>query len=89
MKINWRIRMRNPVFWGQMILAVMVPVMSYMGLTVQELTTYQKLSEVIQAAISNPYVLGLTAVSVFNALQDPTTRGLSDSANAMTYEKPR
>jgi len=27
-------------------------------------------------------------VSVWNAINDPTTKGLADSARAMTYDKP-
>ena len=43
--------------------------------------------DLIVNAISNPYVLSLIAVSVWNALNDPTTEGiLNDSDAAMTYE---
>ena len=40
-------------------------------------------------ALKNPYVIGLILVSVWNALNDPTTEGLSDSDLAMTYKKPK
>lgn len=43
--------------------------------------------DLIVNAISNPYVLSLIAVSVWNALNDTTTEGiLNDSDAAMTYE---
>lgn len=38
--------------------------------------------------MSNPYVLCLATVSVWNALQDPTTPGLSDSTRALGYTTP-
>ena len=37
--INWKIRFKNPVFYMQLILAVLTPVLAYMGLTVKDLTT--------------------------------------------------
>ena len=42
--------------------------------------------DLIVNAISNPYVLSLIAVSVWNALNDSTTEGiLNDSDVAMTF----
>lgn len=86
--MNLKIRFKNPVFWVQIILAILTPILAYQGLTQSDITTWAALGNLLLAAISNPYVLGLVAVSVWNALNDPTTTGLSDSANAMTYTKP-
>ena len=49
------------------------------------MTTWAKLFKTILAAISNPYVVASIAVSVFNAVIDPTTAGLCDSRQALTY----
>lgn len=46
---------------------------------------YQKYVE----PVSNPYVLSLVAVSVWNTLNDPTTKGLGDSARAKSYTAPQ
>lgn len=89
MKINWKIRVKNPYFWIQIGIAILMPILAYMGLSVEDLTSWAKLGEILLSAISNPYVIGLVAVSVFNAIQDPTTKGLSDSENAMTYTEPK
>lgn len=89
MNINWKVRLHNPVFIWQIILAVLVPIVSYAGLTMQDLTTWTKLGEVLIMAISNPYVLALVVLSVYNAITDPTTKGLSDSYQARTYAKPK
>ncbi len=86
--INWRVRLRNPVFIAQLILAILTPILAYAGLTLQDLTSWEALANVLIGAIKNPYVLGLIAVSIWNALNDPTTKGVSDSERAMTYEKP-
>lgn len=86
--INWKIRFKNPVFYMQLILAVLTPVLAYMGLTVKDLTTWAAVGNVLLQAVSNPYVLALVLVSVWNAVNDPTTTGISDSANALTYDEP-
>lgn len=86
--INWKIRFKNPVFIAQLILSILTPILTYMGLTVQDMTSWTILGNTLLAAISNPYVLGLIIMSLWNALNDPTTTGISDSTNAMTYDSP-
>ena len=87
--MNLKVRFKNPVFIAQMVLAVLTPILAYAGLTVQDITTWKSLGDLILGALSNPYVLGLVAVSVWNALTDPTTAGLGDSRLAMTYDRPK
>ena len=86
--INWKVRFRNPVFYAQLSLAVLTPILAYMGLTMSDLTTWSAVGNVLLQAVSNPYVLVLVLVSVWNAVNDPTTSGISDSTNALTYDKP-
>ena len=83
--MNIKVRVKNLVFWVQILLSIL----AYAGLTTQDLTTWDKLGEVLIMALSNPYVLGLVALSVWNALNDPTTKGITDSKRAMEYEKPQ
>ena len=87
--MNINVRVKNPVFWVQILLSILTPILAYAGLTTQDLTTWSKLGEVLIMALSNPYVLGLVIVSVWNALNDPTTKGITDSKRAMEYEKPQ
>ena len=89
MKINWKVRIKNPMFVVQIILSILAPVLSYLGLKVSDLTTWEKLFDVLLIAISNPYVLSLIAISIYNALTDPTTKGFGDSEQALTYDKPK
>lgn len=89
MKINWKVRFKNPVFIGQLVLAVFVPILAYLGITLEDLTTWGKVGQVLFEAISNPYVLMLVIVSVYNSITDPTVAGLSDSKQALGYEKPK
>lgn len=87
--MNFLVRFKNPVFIAQLVLAIITPMLAYAGLTAQDLTTWGALGDLIVGAVSNPYVLVLVAVSVWNALTDPTTAGLGDSKQALTYEKPK
>lgn len=86
MKINWKVRFKNPLFVAQLGMSILVPILAYAGLTVQDLTTWKALGNLLLGAFSNPYVLGLVAISVYNAVLDPTTRGLNDSLNVLNRE---
>jgi phi LC3 family holin len=86
--INWKIRFKNPMFYAQLIIAVLTPILAYMGITAQDLTSWGALGGVLFEAIKNPYVLMLVVVSVYNAIIDPTSTGITDSANALTYSTP-
>ena len=87
--MNWKVRFKNPLFIAQMVLAVLTPILAYAGLTVKDLTTWKALGDLLIGALSNPYVLGLVVVSLFNAVTDPTTSGVKDSKQALTYTKPK
>lgn len=89
MKINWKARFKNPHFIAQLVLSIGAPILAYMGLTAHDLTSWGAVFNLVKEALSNPYVLGLVIVSVYNALLDPTVAGLSDSKRALTYDKPR
>ncbi len=89
MKINWLVRIKNPVFWAQIIIAIFLPILTQLGLSWEQITTWGALWDVIVQAIGNPVIVVAVIVSVWNAINDPTTSGLSDSANALTYTEPK
>lgn len=89
MKINWKIRIQNPIWWAQIAAAIFVPIMTYFGLKATDLTSFGIVFDTLGKAISNPYVLGLVVVNVWSTINDPTTSGLKDSKQAMTYIKPK
>ncbi|GIN71236.1 hypothetical protein J14TS2_17110 [Bacillus sp. J14TS2] len=89
MKLNWKVRFNNPVFIAQLVLAVLTPLLAYVGLSFEDLTTWGTLLELVVEAYSNPYLLGLIVISVFNTVTDPTVKGFSDSKQALRYLKPR
>lgn len=91
MNINWKVRFKNPTFWIGLIGAIGAPILAYLGLTAADLTTWESIGGVANAAITNPYLLGMVVLSVLSFLgivTDPTTKGLGDSARALGYDEP-
>lgn len=81
MKINWKVRLKNPVFWLTVIPALIALIYTVLGLlgvvpTISEDTLVNAVTAIISA---------LTTVGV---LIDPTTKGVGDSDRALTYEEP-
>lgn len=88
MNINWEVRFKNPVFWVQIATSIVLPILAYLGLKWEDMTTWGKLAEVFLSAVQNPVILVSIVVSVWNTINDPTTKGISDSSRALTYDKP-
>ncbi len=89
MKINWKVRVKNPLFWAEIGAAILLPILAYLGLSWEDMTSWEALGNVLLSAIQNPVLVVATAVSVWNAITDPTTKGVSDSEQALTYTKPK
>lgn len=82
-KLNWKIRSQNPMFYLQIILSFFIPVLGYLGLNWSDVTTWSSFFDVIMGALSNPYCLSIAAVSVFNAIVDSTSPGINDSKHVL------
>ena len=84
MKINWRVRIKNKNFWIAFIPALLLliqVVASVFGFTLDLGDLGNKLLAVVNAAFAVLSILGIVT--------DPTTKGISDSEQAMTYDKPK
>lgn len=90
-KINWKVRFnkKNVAFLARFAIAILMPVLAYQNLKLEDLTTFETLGKLFVSLFSNPYLIGLTFVNAFNLIPDPTTAGLGDSAQALTYETPK
>lgn len=88
MNINWKVRAKNPVFWMELAAAIMLPILTHMGLNWADMTTWAALGQTLLAAVSNPVIVVAILVAAWNALTDPTTAGLGDSQRALTYQQP-
>ena len=86
--MNLKVRVKNWSFWVSIAISVVAPILAYFGLTAADITTWSALGKVLLDAISNPYVVSLVLVSVYNTLIDPTTSGIKDSTRAMGYTVP-
>ena len=89
MKLNLKVRLKNPVFLFQLVLTAFAPILAYTGLSWEGLTTWQSMGDLIVQAYSNPFLCGLVVIALYNQLTDPTTPGHSDSSQAMKYNKPK
>ena len=88
MNINWRVRIKNPAFWVSIAIAIVTPILAYFGLTAQDMTSWGAIWDVVVQGVSNPYVILTVAVSVYNAIVDPTSTGVTDSSRALQYDAP-
>lgn len=84
MKINWIVRIKNKNFWISLIPALLLlaqVVASLFGANIDLGDVGNKLLAVVNAAFAVLSILGIVT--------DPTTKGVSDSEQAMTYNKPK
>lgn len=86
-QINWKVRVKNPTWWIQIIVAAALSVLTYYNLDPTAVTSWGQMFGIIKEAFMNPYVCLLMLVSIVNISIDPTTTGISDSSNAMLYDK--
>ena len=71
---------------------ILSPVLAYLGLGFEDLTTWDSVANVFQQFFTNPYLIGTVVMAVLSfigVLTDPTTKGVADSEQAMGYEKPK
>lgn len=82
--INWRVRIKNRNFWLAIIPALVLlaqTVGAVFGVTLELDALGDKLVALVNAVFCVLAILGI--------VNDPTTAGLGDSENALTYEFPK
>jgi uncharacterized membrane protein len=84
--INLDVRFSNPQYWFMMAIAIITPIVSYLGLNVSDITSWGVLIDMLGQAIMNPYLLVLVVVNVYNATVDGTTKGFKDSKMTLNGE---
>ena len=89
MKINWTVRIKNPVFWAQIFVSIMLPILTHLGINWEDITTWATLGGVLLSAVKSPVIVVAIIVGVFNTVNDPTTKGIGDSTQALTYTIPK
>lgn len=84
MKINWKVRAKSKAFWLAVIPAVLLliqAVAAVFGYTLDLGDLGNRLVDVV-----NTLFVVLTTIGV---VTDPTTAGISDSQQALTYTEPK
>ena len=84
MKINWKVRINNKLFWLTIVPAALLliqTVAAVFGFTLDLGELGNKLIDVVNAAFGLMAILGIVT--------DQTTAGLSDSTQALTYDTPK
>lgn len=81
MKINWKVRFKNPYFWIGLIAVILAAV----GVSPESLTSWNILAGQIMELLNNPFAIGCVIVAIIGYINDPTTATLSDSKQAMGY----
>nr|DAD63886.1 MAG TPA: holin [Caudoviricetes sp.] len=82
--INWKVRIRNRHFWFSLIPAILLLIQVIASVFNYSIDLGQlsgKLLEVVNAVFVILAILGIVT--------DPTTAGIGDSAQALTYERPK
>lgn len=82
--INWTVRIKNKTFWLALIPAALLLVQvvaAVFGYTLDLGELGDKLLAVVNALFGVLAILGIVA--------DPTTKGVGDSSQALTYDKPK
>lgn len=82
--INWKVRVKNKAFWVALIPAILLLVQvvaGVFGYTLDLGDLGNKLLEVVNALFAVLAILGIVT--------DPTTAGVSNSEQAMTYTEPK
>lgn len=84
MKINWSVRLKNKAFWLSIIPAVLLLAQQLCALFGVNLDV-SGISDQLIAIVGTVF----SALAIVGVVNDPTTHGISDSSQAMTYEEPK
>lgn len=84
MKINWKVRIKNKLFWVAIIPAVFLliqQVLALFGIAFDTTVLVEALLSIVGTVFSILAILGIVV--------DPTTNGVKDSEQALEYDKPK
>ena len=81
MKINLKVRFKNPVFWLTVIPAVVTLVYTILG-------AFDVVPSLSQDVVVNIVTTLISALTTVGVLIDPTTKGVGDSERALEYDVP-
>ncbi len=87
MKINWKSRIKNIVFWISTMSAVITPVLATYNIKPSMATSWSKFIDMLVTIFSNPVLLLTLVMTVLGIVTDTSTKGLSDHAKEGNDDK--
>jgi len=85
MKLNLAVRVKNPWFW----IGVVSTALTAIGVDPQTFTSWTAVWNGMLTLLGNPVQLVTFVLAVLGVFIDPTTAGIADSTQALTYIKPK
>jgi phi LC3 family holin len=82
MSINWKVRLRNKTFW-----VVFIP--AAVTLIYQACNLLGIVPKFEQQQVVNSVLTVVNGLALMGIIVDPTTKGVSDSEQALEYEEPK
>lgn len=84
MKINWTVRIKNKSFWLSLIPALLLLTQAGAAVFGYALD-FGDLGNKLMAFVNSLFAV----LALLGVVNDPTTQGIRDSAQALTYQRPK
>lgn len=84
MSINWKVRIKNKAFWVALIPALLLLIQQVCAVVGVQLD-FGELQTQLVAIIGTVFAI----LAILGIVADPTTAGVGDSEQAMTYTEPK
>ena len=82
MNINWKVRLKSGPYWAGLISLVLTLIYTLLNMA-------GLVPQFEQKQVMDIVVMLLQILAFIGVVSDPTTKGLSDSAQAMRYKEPK
>ena len=82
--INWKIRMQNKTFWLALVPAFLLLIQA-VAQVFNISVDFTNLNKDLLNVVNTLFVV----LTILGVVTDPTTKGMSDSTQALTYSKPK
>ena len=85
LKVNVPVRLKNPWFW----VGVVSIIITALGVDPNQFVSWESLVGYLVEVLKNPVQIVTVVLAVLAVFIDPTTAGVSDSAQALRYTCPK
>lgn len=84
MSINWKVRIKNKAFWVALIPALLLLIQQVCAVVGVQLDLGELQAQLV-AIVGTVFAI----LAILGIVADPTTKGVGDSEQAMTYTEPK